>query len=149
MGAPVHGEVSPFQKLSEAFKGGTDLDLLRWFANLNPVPVLLRTLESVENGELKIEDSKYLTDKVLLMKRQYVNAIWPDMERDMRPIQSPILAVAGNQDQDNPPRSMQGWRLWTSVDFELKSVNSGHMEVFTPIKATLAADMIRISNRLR
>lgn len=127
-GAPIAGQDSPFKKLSEAFKASTDVDLLRWFCGLNPVPVLIRMMQSVEKGDMKIEDSAYLKEKVDLMKRQYVNAIWPDMTKDFKVIDIPILAVGGKQDPNESPESMDRWRQWSSREVAVKWIEAGHMD---------------------
>mmetsp|Transcript_65604 Transcript_65604/g.211664 ORF Transcript_65604/g.211664 Transcript_65604/m.211664 type:complete len:403 (-) Transcript_65604:93-1301(-) len=127
-GAPVPGEPSPFQMLSEGFKKSTDVDLLKWFCSLNPVPVLIRMMQSVEKGDMKISDSGYLKEKVALMKRQYVNAIWPDMQKDFKVINVPIMAVAGKQDQNESKESMERWKIWSTNEVTVRFINAGHMD---------------------
>mmetsp|Transcript_85899 Transcript_85899/g.243617 ORF Transcript_85899/g.243617 Transcript_85899/m.243617 type:complete len:403 (-) Transcript_85899:95-1303(-) len=127
-GAPIEGQKSPFQLLSEGFKASTDLDLLKWFCSLNPVPILLRMMQAVESGDMTIEDSTFLKEKVDLMKRQYVNAIWPDMSKDLRIVNVPIMVVAGTKDYNETPEAMHRWKNWSTKEVTVKFIEAGHMD---------------------
>jgi len=145
-GAPVPGEASPFQKMAEQFKQGTDLDLLRWFCSLNADRALHAMVEAVEKGELTVDSSPYLKGKLDLMKKQYVNAIFPDMERDCKVIPAPLMAVWPKLDASSPETSMRAWRRWTSGEFTLRSVAAGHMDCLRTAEHHdhVAVDMVRV-----
>mmetsp|Transcript_65406 Transcript_65406/g.181457 ORF Transcript_65406/g.181457 Transcript_65406/m.181457 type:complete len:388 (+) Transcript_65406:74-1237(+) len=127
-GGPLPDQPSPFKGLSDYFKAKRDLDLLKWFCSLNPVPTMLRIMESVQSGEIAIEDSQYLADKLTLMKRHYVNAIWPDMQTDFKVLAVPILAVAGKRDASLSKQSMDMWKLWSTKEVKVKLIEAGHMD---------------------
>lgn len=126
--APNMGEVSPFQTMAEDFKKGTELDLLEWFCRLNPDRALRRMVEACEKGELEIDSSPYLQGKLSLMKRQYVNCVYPDMERDFQVIHSPIMALWPSLDLSSPKEGMEAWQVWTTGDFAVKRISAGHMD---------------------
>lgn len=144
-GAPKKGQPSAFQFLAEAFKQGTDMDLLKWFAGLNPSPVLHRTIASVESGEIKLSDSKYLLEMLATMKKQYVNTIWPDMSKDMDGITAPITVVSPRKDPDAQPPACWGFKEWTSGTVDVKVVDAGHMDVVNHY-ADLVRDMQGLSS---
>lgn len=127
-GAPRPGEVSPFQTMAENFKLGTDLDLLKWFCTMNVDRALHRMVEAVEKGDLTIESSPYLKNKLALMKRQYVTTTYPDMARDFKVIAAPIMGVWPMTDPSTPRDSVEAWSVWTSGGFELRKVSAGHMD---------------------
>jgi len=142
-GGPVPGQPSPFQQLSMAFKASTDLDLLKWFCGLNPVPLLLGVMRSVMSGEMTIEESPYLTEKVGLMKRQYVNAIWPDMQKDFKVLPIPILAVAGKYDPNESKPSMDVWKVWSTKKVKVQFIEAAHMDTTNHTKFFIA-DMVKL-----
>lgn len=145
-GAPKKGVPSPFQFLAEGFKKGTDMDLLKWFAGLNPSPVLHRTIQAVEQGDIKLSDSKYLMDMLDTMKKQYVNTIWPDMNTDMEGITCPITAVSPRKDPDAQPPACWGYKELTSGRCDVKVVDAGHMDVVNHHKE-LIADMVGLAKQ--
>lgn len=142
-GAPVPGYPSPFQQMSAFFRAMRDIDLLRWFCSMNPVPLLVGVMKSVEDGTMTIYDSPFLTEKVALMKRQYVNTCWPDMKKDFIKIHAPILVVAGKKDETVTTEAAELWKEWTSKSAKVKSLDCGHMETagFTDV---LIADMVQL-----
>merc|ERR1712151_923130 len=104
---------------------------------------MLRMMESVETGFMKVEDSKYLADKVALMKRQYVNAIWPDMTRDFQVINVPIMAVGGKYDADASKSAMSRWQAWTTSKCFVRIIEAGHMETVDD-PSLFVKDMVRL-----
>mmetsp|Transcript_106469 Transcript_106469/g.298166 ORF Transcript_106469/g.298166 Transcript_106469/m.298166 type:complete len:174 (-) Transcript_106469:10-531(-) len=147
-GAPKHDEVSPFQRMAEEFKGRSDLDLLRWFCTMNADRALHRMVEACSAGELQIESSPYLRGKLQLMKRQYVNAIYPDMSRDFLILSVPILAVWPTRDSTSPEAEMEAWGTWTTGGFELRPVAAGHMDCLRTAEHHdhIVADMVRVAS---
>jgi len=121
--SPIIGQPSPFQTLSERFKREGDLGLLEWFVSLNPGNNMMESLyRSVASGQMKIEDSDFLNDMVTLMRRQYKDAIYPDMERDFKGVCSPILAFRPEHDQSCTRAGMERWKEWTSASARSKVV---------------------------
>jgi len=134
-GGPVRGQVSPFQSLSEGFKEAGDAGLLRWFKSLNPGNAMMESMcDSVISGDMKIEESKFLNDMITLMRTQYMNAMYPDMDRDHDGVISPLMVFGPRLDADCPFESMQRWSDWTTGDFKCKMISgAGHMDCLKPI----------------
>mmetsp|Transcript_129245 Transcript_129245/g.326233 ORF Transcript_129245/g.326233 Transcript_129245/m.326233 type:complete len:292 (+) Transcript_129245:80-955(+) len=132
--APVIGEPSPFQRLSERFKREGDLGLLEWFVSLNPGNRAMESLyTSVASGEMKIEDSKFGESMITLMRRQYKDAIWPDMERDFKGVCSPIMAFRPEHDPSSTRAGMDRWKEWTTSSARAKVViRATHMGILGP-----------------
>mmetsp|Transcript_45522 Transcript_45522/g.117701 ORF Transcript_45522/g.117701 Transcript_45522/m.117701 type:complete len:391 (-) Transcript_45522:121-1293(-) len=150
-GAPTPGEVSPFQTMAENFKKGTDLDLLKWFCTLNADRALHRMVEACEKGELEVSSSPYLQGKLAVMKKQYVNTVYPDMERDFQVLSTPIMALWPQTDQTSPKESMEAWQVWTTGPFKLQKVAAGHMDCLRVREHhdNVVADMVRIVRQRR
>mmetsp|Transcript_707 Transcript_707/g.2051 ORF Transcript_707/g.2051 Transcript_707/m.2051 type:complete len:392 (+) Transcript_707:56-1231(+) len=145
--APNMGEVSPFQTMAANFKKGTDLDLLKWFCTQNSDRALHRMVEACDKGELTVESSPYLQGKLSLMKKQYVNCIYPDMERDFQVIHSPVMALWPSTDLSSPKEGMEAWQVWTTGDCEVKKVSAGHMDCLRVREHHdyVVADMVRVA----
>jgi len=112
--APVHGQPSPFQTLSEGFKQSGDIGLLAWFYSLQPENMMLKSmLEEVHKGT-PVEDMPFLNKMLTLMRQQYKDAMWPDMERDFSGVTAPITAFGPRLDAGCSREGMEGWKSWTS-----------------------------------
>jgi len=132
--APVPGDVSPFETLSLKFKETGDIGLLQWFVSLNPGNLMMENMcKSVMNGEMAIEDSPYLNAMITLMRTQYKDAMYPDMERDFKGVASPLFVFGPRQDPGCPYDAMQLWSAWTSGDCKVKMLSGvGHMDCLQP-----------------
>lgn len=132
--APIPGQPSPFKALSDTFKQTGDVGLLQWFVGLNPGNLMMEGMcKGVVSGEMKIEDSPFLNSMMTLMRRQYRDAMWPDMERDFKGVVSPILAFGPRLDLDVSLETMQGWGLWTTGGAKVKMISgAGHMDCLRP-----------------
>jgi len=130
--APIPGEPSPFKALSERFKASGDTGLLEWFVSLQPGNLMLEgMLQSVRSGEMRIEDSAFLNAKIGLMRRQYMDAMWPDMDRDFAGVTAPILAFLPRSDATCSVEGMELWKQWTAApeSSRLKRISgAGHMD---------------------
>jgi len=154
---PTPGEESFFANLSEHFKAEArkgelqgDLALLDWFLSLDPAnPVLRAMIASLKKGEITISDSPFLSEKLDVMKKQYREAMWPDMQRDHGPIEAPILVVSPALDPGAQPEGCQKWAHWTNGGFELESVRAGHMDImanrYCHLYRVLLGDMTRMA----
>lgn len=80
----------------------------------------------VLSGSLDIK-SAWLQDLLRLSRRHYINQIYPDVQRDLKVIASPILAVTslGASSVVGPPDSVRAWSSWTSGEFRLEVIDSG------------------------
>mmetsp|Transcript_29529 Transcript_29529/g.75147 ORF Transcript_29529/g.75147 Transcript_29529/m.75147 type:complete len:277 (-) Transcript_29529:98-928(-) len=132
-GSPIPGQPSGFQTLAEGFKKTGDVGLLTWFVSLNPGNLMLMgMLDALHKGTMKPEDSPFLNDLLTLMRKQYKDAIWPDMTRDMQVIPSPIMAVGPRYDADSTRAHMEPWSYWTSGQFDVRMICAGHMDCLNP-----------------
>merc|ERR1719491_1351528 len=95
---------------------------------MNSDRALHRMIQAVEGGELTVESSPFLAGKLALMKRQYVNTVYPDMDRDHKVIDIPIMAMWPATDTTCPKEHLDAWRYWTTGDFEVRKVSAGHMD---------------------
>lgn len=88
-GAMQAGEPTAWETLSLNFKKGGDRELLTWFYSLQPDNVFLK--RAVEKGDDEFEEqvhsSKFLSEMLSLMRRQYRDAMYPDPDRDFRQFQ--------------------------------------------------------------
>eukprot|EP00438_Fugacium_kawagutii_P014739 Skav202463 [mRNA] locus=scaffold149:376082:380096:+ [translate_table: standard] len=104
------GEPTGWELLSRAFLEGGDRDLLKWFSGIQPQNILLRrTAYDTSDAEFEeqVESSKFLSDMLQLMRRQYRDATYPDPDRDFG--------------------TMSDWGRLSS-NFQLETVNAGHMD---------------------
>ncbi|CAE8723409.1 unnamed protein product [Polarella glacialis] len=134
-GAMKLGEATAWEVLGNEFKKGGDRDLLKWFSSLQPGNLLLhRTAWDTSDAEFAetLRTSKFLSDMLHIMKRQYRDAMYPDPERDFKVIPAPIMAVSPMKDGGSQPEHMNGWGLLTSGGFELAKVDAGHMDCIQP-----------------
>lgn len=131
-GGTLIGDVSPFQRLSEGFKVTGDIGLLEWFVSLNPGNMMMEgMLKSVKDGVMKPEDSPFLNDLMTLMRVQYKDAMYPDMTRDIKKLECPIVALGPRYDPGAQREAMKVWEQWTD-SCVVKMLDSGHMDCLRP-----------------
>ncbi|CAL1158679.1 unnamed protein product [Cladocopium goreaui] len=133
-GAMQAGEPTAWETLSLNFKKGGDRELLTWFYSLQPDNVFLK--RAVEKGDDEFEEqvhsSKFLSEMLSLMRRQYRDAMYPDPDRDFKAVPANITAFAVLQDESSQPEHMEGWKLLTLGKFQNISLNAGHMDCLAP-----------------
>lgn len=80
---------------------------------------------------MRIEDSAFLNAKIGLMRRQYMGAMWPDMDRDFAGVTAPILAVLPRSEATCSVECMELWKQWAAAPqrSRLKRISgAGHMD---------------------
>lgn len=136
-GAMKAGEATAWENLSLNFKKGGDRELLAWFYSLQPDNVFLK--RAVEKGddefEEQVKSSKFLSDMLSLMRRQYRDAMYPDPDRDFKAVPANITAFAALLDEGSQPEYMEDWKLLTLGNFQNVSLNAGHMDCLAPNEA--------------
>eukprot|EP00930_Biecheleria_cincta_P064792 TRINITY_DN50458_c0_g1_i1.p1 TRINITY_DN50458_c0_g1~~TRINITY_DN50458_c0_g1_i1.p1 ORF type:complete len:651 (-),score=119.39 TRINITY_DN50458_c0_g1_i1:68-2020(-) len=132
--APKPGEESHFKAMAEHFQKGSEIDMLRWLYSIQPDNEMLQVLVSEAESEGMESIRGPFVDSMLdIVKRQYRDAVWPDMQRDFSIIPAPIMAISPTRDATVQPNLMTGWKLWTSAHFSFREVDAGHMECLQPV----------------
>ena len=133
-GAMRAGEATAWEALSKNFKQGGDRELLGWFYSLQPENVFLkRAVEKADDEfEEQVNSSKFLSDMLSLMRRQYRDAMYPDPDRDFKAVPANVTAFAALLDEGSQPEHMEDWKLLTLAKFQNVSLNAGHMDCLAP-----------------
>lgn len=142
------GQPSGWERLSEAFQPpDSDRKLLRWFASLQPDNLILGRMANAPKAEMEegIESSSWLKAKVELMRAQYRDAIFPDMNDsfDINVISAPILAISPSGDADCSVQACETWSDLTAGACEVLSVKAGHMDCLDPRHLGVAIEDMR------
>mmetsp|Transcript_5324 Transcript_5324/g.15760 ORF Transcript_5324/g.15760 Transcript_5324/m.15760 type:complete len:508 (-) Transcript_5324:63-1586(-) len=127
------GRPSPWEKLSKQFKMKGDQGLLAWFASLNPGNLLLETVAYAPEDQFDelVESSSFMKTKLVLMRQQYRDAIFPDMKQGaIEQFPAELCAVSPLWDGGSQPLDMVGFRKY-SKRFELWEVKAGHADVLS------------------
>jgi len=109
--------------------------MIAFFADLQPGNVVLqraaRTSDD-EREEMK-ESSKFLSNMVELMTVQYLHATLPDMSKGVIDVfPAGICAISPLSDSSCTPESLQDYRKLTMGDFQVVSIDAGHMDILKP-----------------
>lgn len=133
-GAMKVGEPTGWELMSKEFKAGGDRALMQFFASMNPDNTLLNRTATAPDDEMKatIEGSKFLKEKVRLFATQYRDAMFPDMNWDVKVISSPLTCLQPLQDQTCPAELCEAWRGMTTGRFSLVPLDAGHMDCLDP-----------------
>lgn len=132
-GAWLPGRKTPWEKLSERFKRKGDQELLAWFASLNPGNLLLETVAYAPEDQFEelVQGSAFLQSKLVLMRLQYRDAIYPDMSRGViDEFPAELCAVSPLWDGGSQPFDMLGFRKFSKT-FEMWEIRAGHADVLT------------------
>mmetsp|Transcript_18513 Transcript_18513/g.49657 ORF Transcript_18513/g.49657 Transcript_18513/m.49657 type:complete len:288 (-) Transcript_18513:84-947(-) len=133
-GAMVPDQPSGWEQMSLAFKKGGDELILGWLLSMQPGNlVLARAFEAAKANDGTLQamysESKWLTSMVTLTRRQYREAMYPDMTKDVQVLSIPLCAVSPLQDPSTQPEHNAGWNLMTTAECEQLTVDAGHMDV--------------------
>lgn len=129
------GKPTPWEDpLGKGFKEGGVKRLLQWFASLQPDNLLLKSTSELAPEKIPdaLAQSKFLTDKVNLMRVQYMDACFPEMTGDnpaIKAIDVPIMAFHPIEDLSCPYDACEMWKHATTASLEIHSVKAGHMSI--------------------
>lgn len=134
------GKPTGWEGLAEHFKTGGDELILAWLLSMQPgnkiLTIALETSKDPKALQELYDDGKWLRNMVELTRLQYREAMFPDMSSGIiDKIQAPIMAISPLQDPGAQPEMMQSLDKLAGGEFELKTVNAGHMDILQATKA--------------
>lgn len=135
-GALQIGQPSSWEKMSDKFKKTGDKGIFQFYASLQPNNLVLGRAAAASEAELEelVQSSAWLQDRVELGRRQFRDAIVPDMSQqfDVDVIKAPMLAIRPSEDESCPQEAMGLWKGITSNCFEVLTLRAGHMDCLQP-----------------
>merc|ERR1712113_705194 len=87
-----------------------------------------------------------------LMRRQYKDAIWPDMKRDFEGVVSPIMAFCPELDPTCSREGTDRWKEWSSATDRFRAkriIGADHMGILRPQKVDGQDECVMISTILQ
>jgi len=131
--APEPGGQDPWEGTTAMFRTWSDAQWILALVSWNPGSTVLREMAgAVLQGGWDVSKSKGAQEVLSHGKRQYLNAIHPNLARDVGVIPAPIFAFSMALDDVVSPESVKALQHWTSGGFHMEVIKSTHMGWLEP-----------------
>mmetsp|Transcript_40220 Transcript_40220/g.120325 ORF Transcript_40220/g.120325 Transcript_40220/m.120325 type:complete len:445 (+) Transcript_40220:3-1337(+) len=130
--APRPGGHDVWAATTESFRSWSDARWLLQLVSWNPGSTVLREMAEAVSRGWDASTSPGAQDVLAHGRRQYLNAIHPDLARDLLVIPAPVFAFSMTRDEVIRLEDVENLEHWTSGGFHLELFDATHMGWLEP-----------------